>query len=305
MRKSCLILTLAALSLFTACSRPSAVDEDAPARNQGSNTTIDVARALDEAYREIDAGVAVIGGSSGTGIEVLIEGTGDFAFAMRRLNDREKEAAGGKGFEPVEHLVGRDVLAIYLHHDNPIVALSVAQLAEIYGEGGMTETWDQLMEFEVPGCGSDEIMRFSSRSDSDAYAYFQQAVLGERDAKSGALEIDDPREIVEQVEKIPCAIGYSSLANLIERVKLACIITPEGREEIDDGTATGEPIKCAYPSVTAAIDGSYPLVKPLLMITRGKPQGAVKAYLDWVLSDAGQCILQDRGYAPVKAVACR
>jgi phosphate transport system substrate-binding protein len=53
------------------------------------------------------------------------------------------------------------------------------------------------------------------------------------------------------------------------------------------------------PSVATASDGSYPIARPLFMYTRGEPQGAVKAYLDWILSDAGQKIIVDRGYAPV------
>ena len=41
-----------------------------------------------------------------------------------------------------------------------------------------------------------------------------------------------------------------------------------------------------------------------MMYTRGEPQGAVKEYLDWILSDEGQCIIQKKGYAPVRAVSC-
>ncbi len=40
------------------------------------------------------------------------------------------------------------------------------------------------------------------------------------------------------------------------------------------------------------------------MYTAGQPEGAVKEYLDWILSDAGQCIIQEKGYAPVRAVSC-
>jgi ABC-type Fe3+ transport system substrate-binding protein len=41
------------------------------------------------------------------------------------------------------------------------------------------------------------------------------------------------------------------------------------------------------------------------MYTRGQPTGAVKAYLDWILSDAGQRIIADKGYAPVRAVPAK
>jgi ABC-type phosphate transport system substrate-binding protein len=40
------------------------------------------------------------------------------------------------------------------------------------------------------------------------------------------------------------------------------------------------------------------------MYTNGEPSGAIKDYLDWIKSDAGQCILLKKGYAPVSDVAC-
>jgi len=54
----------------------------------------------------------------------------------------------------------------------------------------------------------------------------------------------------------------------------------------------------------SAIDGSYPIARPLFMYTRGVPQGAIKRYLDWILSDEGQCIIKKKGYAPIRPVTC-
>ena len=48
-----------------------------------------------------------------------------------------------------------------------------------------------------------------------------------------------------------------------------------------------------------ALDGSYPIARPLFMYTAGEPTGAIKAYLDWILSREGQCIIEKQGYAPV------
>jgi ABC-type Fe3+ transport system substrate-binding protein len=36
------------------------------------------------------------------------------------------------------------------------------------------------------------------------------------------------------------------------------------------------------------------------MITNGEPTGVVKAWLDWILSDAGQEIVVEQGYLAVK-----
>ncbi len=62
---------------------------------------------------------------------------------------------------------------------------------------------------------------------------------------------------------------------------------------------------CVTPSVATAVDRSYPIARSLLMYTAGEPEGVVKEYLDWILSDAGQCILVTGGYAPARAVTCQ
>jgi phosphate transport system substrate-binding protein len=61
---------------------------------------------------------------------------------------------------------------------------------------------------------------------------------------------------------------------------------------------------CVVPSVPTASDGSYPIARPLLMYTNGEPEGEIKKYLDWIMSDEGQCIILKKGYAPARAVKC-
>ena len=62
---------------------------------------------------------------------------------------------------------------------------------------------------------------------------------------------------------------------------------------------------CVSPCVATASDRSYPIARPLLMYTNGEPLVAFKEYLDWIKSDAGQCILKGKGYAPIRAVSCK
>jgi phosphate transport system substrate-binding protein len=54
------------------------------------------------------------------------------------------------------------------------------------------------------------------------------------------------------------------------------------------------------PTVDTAIDGSYPIARPLFFYTRGEPTGPVKEYIDWILSDAGQRVIMEKGYAPLR-----
>ena len=53
------------------------------------------------------------------------------------------------------------------------------------------------------------------------------------------------------------------------------------------------------PTVAGVHDASYPLARSLHVYTLGEPQGAVKAYIDWILSEAGQKIVEDAGYVPL------
>jgi phosphate transport system substrate-binding protein len=262
-------------------------------QNKGSDTLVNVAQAWAEAYRDVNAdiAVAVTGGGSGTGISALINGTVDLANASRKMKDNEIELARGNGIEPVEFIVGFDALAVFLHPDNPAKQITIEQLAEIYGEGGEIESWSQL-GLTVPGCESDEIIRVSRQNNSGTYVYFKVAVLGKgRDYKLGSRDMHGSKDVVDLVQHTPCAIGYSGLAYATETVAMPCVATPDGAS-------------CVEPSADTAIDGSYPIARPLMMYTRGQPEGAVKAYLDWILSDAGQCIMKNKGYAPVRPLSC-
>ncbi len=262
-------------------------------QNKGSDTLVNVAQAWAEAYREInpEVAVAVSGGGSGTGIAAMINGTVDIANASRSMKSKEVDLAKSKGQDPREHVVGFDALAVYLHKDNPVKAMSIPDLAEIYGEDGETESWTQ-MGIEVPGCKGQEIVMVSRQNNSGTYAYFRSAVLGKkRDYKMGTRDMHGSKDVVDLVEKTPCAIGYSGLAYATDHVKLACVTKGNGAD-------------CVMPTVQSASDGSYPIARPLLMYTNGEPTGEVKKYLDYILSDEGQCIIQKKGYAPVRDVSC-
>jgi phosphate transport system substrate-binding protein len=54
------------------------------------------------------------------------------------------------------------------------------------------------------------------------------------------------------------------------------------------------------PSKETIADGSYPITRYLYMYLRSKPTGAIKQYIDWILSAEGQAIVSEVGYFPVK-----
>ncbi len=274
-----------------------AVTQSAQAReliqNKGSDTLVNVAQAWAEAYPEVnpDVAVAVSGGGSGTGIASMINGTVDIANSSRKMKDKEMALAEEHGQHPVEHVVGFDALAVFIHQDNPVKSLSIEQLKDIYSRKPKVRKWSD-MGITVPGC-KDEIVVVSRQNNSGTYAYFKEAVLGKKGKyRQGTLDMHGSKDVVDLVEKTPCAIGYSGLAYATDHLQTVCISKETGGS-------------CVEPSVETASDRTYPIARPLFMYTNGEPQGAIKEYMDWIKSDAGQCILLGKGYAPAGSVSCK
>jgi len=261
-------------------------------QNKGSDTLVNVAQAWAETYQTVNPNVvvAVSGGGSGTGIAALINGTVDIANSSRAIKDKEIELAEKNDQHPLQHIVGYDALAIFLHADNPIDEFTIGQLKDIYVDGGQVTRWTDL-GVEVPGCRDQEIVVVSRQNNSGTYAYFREAVLGEEDFRLGTRDMHGSKDVVDLVEHTPCAIGYSGLAYATDNVKMPCVSQEPGAA-------------CVHPSVTTAVDGSYPIARPLFMYTNGEPTGPIGEYMSWIKSDEGQCIILRKGYAPYRHVDC-
>jgi len=259
-------------------------------QNKGSDTLVNVAQAWAETYRTVNpkVAVAVSGGGSGTGIAALINGTVDIANASRDIKPSEQEEIHkAQGKDAIAHTVAADAVVFYVHKDNPLTGLTVKQIACIYGEGGECDTWASLDD-EVPGCAGQQIIRVSRQSNSGTYEFVREHVLGpERDFKLGSRDMQGSKDVVDLVSKTPCAIGYSGLGYATHELKILCVSK--------DGASP-----CVVPTVDSARSGEYPLSRPLYMYTLGEPTGAVKTYLDWILSDTGQKIVAENGFVPVK-----
>ena len=255
---------------------------------RGSDTMVNVAQAWAEAYQTVapNVGVEVSGGGSGVGIAALEKGTIDIANASRNMKpDEIEQARKNTGQEPVEFVVGFDGLAIFVSKENPINTITVDQLAEIFSEGGKVTRWSEL-GITIPGVDDDTIVRISRQSSSGTYEFFREHVLNERDFKLGSRDMNGSKEVVELVGSTRTAIGYSGMAYVTPFVKMLSL-----------ARAAGEP---AYePTVANTVSRVYPLARSLQLYTLGQPQGEVKKYIDWILSPAGQTILEENGYVPL------
>jgi phosphate transport system substrate-binding protein len=262
-----------------------------PIANVGSDTMVNVAAAWAEAYGAADPSVSVevSGGGSGQGVAALINGSGDLANCSRRLEPAEvAEVKARRGLDPVETVVGFDALSVFVHKDNPLEEITIGQLGEIFREGGSISTWSQL-GVTIPGAKGDEIIRVSRQNNSGTYHYFKEAVVGhDREFRLGSLDMNGSKDAVELIARTPNAIGYSGMGYATPAVKALRIARAAGETAV-------------APSVATTLDKSYPIARPMFMVTAGPPAPAVRKYLDWVLSPAGQRILQETGYVPAAA----
>ena len=258
-------------------------------QNAGSDTMANLAQAWAEEYAKVEPAVSVevSGGGSGTGIAALINGTVDIANCSRKIEPEEIERVKqNTAKEPQEFTVGYDALAVYAHKENPLTEISIEQLADIYGDGGKLEKWSQL-GVKNSRCPSDEIIRVSRQSNSGTYHYFREALLGKtRDFKLGSLDLHGSKDVVELVGKTPCAIGYSGMGYFTPDVTMLSV-----------SKTSGTPAHA--PNIENTLNGNYPISRPLYMYSLGTPSGPTKKYLDWILSEAGQKIVETSGYVPL------
>jgi phosphate transport system substrate-binding protein len=255
---------------------------------KGSDTMVNLAQAWAEEYKHVapNVSVEVSGGGSGVGIAALIKGTIDIANASRDMKPREiEQARRNTGKDPKEFIVGYDALAIYVHKDNPLEEITEEQLAQIYAEGGTITKWSQL-GVKIPGVSDDTIVRVSRQSSSGTYEFLREHVLKDKDFKNGSRDMNGSKEVVELVGSTPTAIGYSGMGYATPAVKMLKVAAKEGDR--------------AYPpTVENTLNKSYPIARSLQVYTLGEPEGAVKTYIDWLLSEAGQKIVERTGYVPL------
>lgn len=261
-------------------------------QNKGSDTMVNLAQVWAEEYKKVrpEVDIEISGGGSGVGIAALVKGTIELANASRNMKPEEIEhAKKNTGKEPKEFIVGYDALAVFVPKDNPLTEITFAQLAAIFAEGGKFTKWSDL-GVKMPA-DSDEIIRVSRQSSSGTYEFFREHVLNKQDFKLGSRDMNGSKEVVELVASTPGAIGYSGMGyNEPGKVKMLKVSLKSGQPAVE-------------PSVANTLSHQYPIARSLLIYTLGEPTGEVRKYLDWILSDAGQRIVEKSGYVPLSAGA--
>lgn len=245
---------------------------------KGSDTILPVSTAESKAYMDLhpETKIVVIGGGSSIGLASFIEGEVEIAMASRKIKESEISSAASRGIEPVETVIGWDGISVIVNKKNPVEKLSIEQLQSIYS--GKFTNWKELG-------GNDETIRVLIRDPSSGtYSFFKDHVLLNMEYTKTAITEPNTEAVVKDVSANTAAIGYIGLAYADDSIKTLGLGTSEGT---------------FYPEAALIRKGTYPLSRPLYYYTDGKPEGEIKGYIDFVLSEQGQEILSEIGYLPV------
>jgi len=216
--------------------------------------------------------ILVSGGGSSVGVQAVGEGTADIGMASRDLKDAEMERYP----DLVQHVVAKDGIALIINNENPVESLTVEQVRLIY-TGGITN-WN-----EVGGSDAD-IVVVGRDSASGTRASFEDLVMDKQEFVATMLEKNSNGAVQQTIAGTPGAIGYVGLGYAGGTVKGVWIDV--------GGTAV-------EPSAENVIAGTYPIARELNMFTCGEATGLAAAYIDYILSDEGQAIVEDEGFVPV------
>jgi phosphate transport system substrate-binding protein len=248
---------------------------------KGSDTMVILAQRWAEEYMKShpDVSIQVTGGGSGTGISALINGTTDICNASRPMKSSEREKLKQRYASlGVEIRAARDGIALYVNEANPVSELTLDQIKAIYT--GTITNWKQV------GGHDTRIIVYGRENSSGTYVYFRDVVLSGQDYAGTMQSMPGTAAVVNAVAKDANGIGYGGAAygKGIKFVKVKKDAATPGYEP------TAETIK----------QGVYPISRYLFMYLRSKPTGTMKEYIDWILSDAGQAVVNKVGYFPIR-----
>jgi len=241
---------------------------------KGSDSMLQLTETLAEEYMKEHPGISiyVYGGGTADGIRSLIRGDIDICTASRNLKpDEAKALAEYYGSVGLFYLVAKDALSIYINTSNSVNDISLADLKKIF-ECKITD-WSEV------GGNRQEIIPVIRNLNSGTHLYFKDHVLeGDEYCEESVIKATTP-EIIEYIEQNENAIGYGSMGY--------------------KGNIAYAKIDGIDPSDKNAQNDSYPLTRYFHFFTTQLPKGAVKNFVNWVLSPEGQRTVKQSGYIPL------
>lgn len=181
--------------------------------------------------------------------------------------------------------MGYDGIAVIAHPNNPVSQLTTDQLADIFG--GKTTNWKEVGGKDLP------ILILSRERNSGTHIFFLEHIVRRGNAKgpeefaASALMMPSSQAIATETQGSEAAIGYVGLGYVSDQVKVIEI----GK------TAAGPFLK---PTIEDVHTGEYPIARPLFFLTRGEEKPHVKQFIEFVVSPAGQEIVEILDFVPLE-----
>src|SRR5690554_2112546 len=216
----------------------------------GSDTLANMMTLWTEEFKRHypNVNIQVQAAGSSTAPPALTEGTANFGPMSREMKDKEIEEFEKKfGYKPTAIPVAIDALAVFVHKDNPIQALTMAQLDAICsstrkcGYSEDVKTWGQLGL--KGGSANSSTQPFGRNSVYGTYGYFKETALCKGDFKNNVNEQPGSASVVQGVSESLNAIGYSGIGYKTASVKTVPLALKEGQPFVDatpEKAATGE-----------------------------------------------------------------
>ncbi len=264
----------------------------------GSDTLANLMTLWTEAFKRAhpSVNIQVQAAGSSTAPPALTEGTANFGPMSRAMKDKEIEAFEARhGYKPTAVRVAIDALAVYVHKDNPLQTMSIAEVDSVFSVtrrcGGQQslDTWGSLA---LTGSWAERpIQLYGRNSVSGTYGYFKKVALCSGDFKNSVNEQPGSASVVQAVASSLNGIGYSGIGYVTSGVKALALSQ-------DGGAAVAA-------SPANAADGSYPLSRYLYLYVNKRPDRPLSPiegeFIKLVLSKEGQEIVGKDGYIPVSA----
>jgi len=262
----------------------------------GSDTLNNLMTFWAEGFAKIypNVKIQIEGKGSSTAPPALIAGTSQLGPMSRKMKLEEVDAFEKKyGYKPRMISVALDALAVYVHKDNPISALTMQQLDGIFsstrkrgsenlgnwGQAGLTGEW-----------ASKPISLYGRNSASGTYGFFKEHVMNKGDYKSSVKEQPGSASVVQGVENDLGGIGYSGIGYKTSGVKALSVAFKKG------------PIAPTQANVESF---EYPIARYLYIYINKDPvkglDPLVQEFIRYVVSKEGQEIVIKDGYFPLNA----
>jgi len=238
----------------------------------GAKLVPQLAEAFKAAHPDTTFDIAAEG--STTGIAAIIDGTAQIGMASRRAKPAEVGAASSKGVNMKPTIVAYDGIAVIVNSANPIKGLTKKQVEQIF-TGDVTD-WSAV------GGSSGKISVYTRNTSSGTYSDFKELAMKKRDYAPSAQKMAGNEQIASEVGTNASGVGYVGLA-----------YTKAGGIKV-------VPIEGNLPSVKSVQGKTYPYARPTFYYTNGDPSGIAKEFLNFTTSPAGQKIVLQVGFVPIK-----